>query len=347
MKAVQAMGVTAVGIAPQDLAGGIDYLVRAQQKTRFPWLSMNLARRTDRKPLFSPFIITKIGSIKVAVLGLTGRIPGPPGNADGNCMVLPWRDVLRGTLAKVRNRADMVILLSSYPYPVNERIARRFHGIHLILQSGHSTANLAPKQVDNTLICQVGDKGRYLGRMDIRWNASHLWQHDFAVQLRTAQDRLDRTNWLIKRNRWIKRRFPRDRPAADKQYQELRHTRNKLRTEILKLKKRNRQKAEDFCTHTNSFIGVKTSIPEDREVKTIVMQAERIVNQINRERLQRQRQQLRTTTGAGQGRQNNQNPALASLAGWQTCQPCHPGQTEFWRKTGHARAWQTLIVVNQ
>ncbi len=347
INAVQAMGLTAAGIAPQDLAGGIDYLVRAQKKTRFPWLSMNLVRRTDRHPLFSPFIITKIGSTTVAILGLTGRVPEPAGNADGNFMVLPWHDVLRDTLAKVRNRADMVILLSSYPYPVNERIARRFHGINLIIQSGHSTANLPPRQVNNTLICQVGDKGGYLGRMDIRWKASHRWQHDFAGQLRTMQDRLDRTNWLIKRNGWLKRHSLRDKSALDKQYQELLDTRNKLRTGILELNKRRRLGATGFCTYTNSFIGIKTTIPEDRAVKAIIVQAARTVNRINRERFQRQRRQFRTINRAGQGYGNNMDPGMASMAGWKTCRTCHPEQTKFWQKTGHARAWQTLAAVNQ
>lgn len=338
------MGLTAAGIAPQDLAGGIDYLVRAQRTTSFPWLSMNLVRRTDRQPLFLPFMITKIGSTKVAVLGLTGRIPGPPGNADGNFMVLPWHDVLRDMLAKVRNRADMVILLSSYPYPVNERIARRFHGIHLIIQSGHAAANLPPKQVNNTLICQVGDKGGYLGRLDIRWNASHRWRHDFAGQLRTVQDRLDRTNWLIKRNRWIKRRSQRDQAAVEEQYRKLLDIRDKLRTEIRQLRKRSRSGAEGLCAYTNSFIDIKTTIPQDRAVEAIIVQAARTVNRINRKRLQRQRQQLRTTNRVGR---KNPDPGMASLVGWQTCRACHPGQTEFWRKTGHARAWQTLAAVNQ
>ncbi len=347
IKAMQAMGLTAAGIAPQDLAGGIDYLVRAQRKTRFPWLSMNLVRQTDRHLLFSPFIITKIGAIKVAVLGLTGRIPGPSGNTDGNFMVLPWQDVLRDTLAKVRNRADMVILLSSYPYPVNERIARRFHGIHLIIQSGHATANLPPKQVDNTLICQVGAQGGYLGRLDIRWNASHRWRHDFAGRLRTVQDRLDRTNWLIKRNRWIKRRSPRDKAAVAEQYRKLLDTRNKLQTEIRHLQERSQKGAEGVCAYTNSFIGIKTTIPQDRAVEAIIVQAARTVNRINRKRLQRQRQQLRTTNRAEQGHENNPDQGMAALVGWRTCRACHPEQTEFWRKTGHARSWQTLAAVNQ
>ena len=347
IKAVQAMGLTAAGIAPQDLAGGIDYLVRAQRKTRFPWLSMNLVRQTDRRPLFAPFIITKTGSTRVAVLGLTGRVPGPAGNTDGNFMVLPWQDVLRDTLAKVRDRADMVILLSSYPCPVNERIARRFHGIHLIIQSGHATANLPPKQVDNTLICQVGAKGGYLGRMDIRWNASRRWRHDFSGQLRTVQDRLDRTNWLIKRNQWLKRHSPRDRSALDERYRELLDTRDQLRTEIRQLQKRGRTGGKGLCAYTNSFISIRTTIPEDRAVEAIIVQAARTVNRINRKRLQRQRQQFRTTNRAGQGHANNPDPGMAALAGWQTCRACHPEQTAFWLKTGHARAWQTLAAVNQ
>jgi hypothetical protein len=206
---------------------------------------------------------------------------------------------------------------------------------------------MPPKQVDNPLICQVGDKGGYLGRLDIRWNASHRWQHDFAGQLRTVQDRLDRTNWLIKRNRWSKRRFQRDQAAVNKEYQELLDTRDKLQTEIRQLQERSRREAEGFCTYTNSFLGIRTTIPEDRAVKAIIVQAARTVNRINRKRLQQQRQQLRTTSRTGQGHVNNPDPGMAAMAGWRTCRPCHPGQTEFWLKTGHARSWRTLAAVNQ
>ena len=341
------MGYTASGIAPQDLAGGIDYLIRTREKAGLTWLSMNLVRPTDEKPLFLPFIIKKIGAAKLAVLGLTDSSsrPNTKNQDPERYRILPWQEVLADTLTQVRGRAEMIIVLSSYPYSVNEQIARRFHNIHLILQSGHSATNIPPKKIGNTLICQAGGEGKYLGKMEIHWAPSHQWRENFTEQLNNTHNRLNRTNWQLLQ---IKQHFSRDQLTTNKQYQQLRDSANKLNKEITRLEGLQNQSGAGFCTYDNTFIGLRRSLPEDPEIKAIVTRTMLSANQINRNRLARlRRQHADRTSEANQERGQIQTSAMTSLAGWRVCRQCHPLQTKFWQKTAHAQAWQTLAKTQQ
>ena len=93
----------------------------------------------------------------------------------------------------------MIILLSSYPEPVNRQIAEQFGDIHLIIQSGTSTANRIPQLFGNSLITQIGSRGKYLGRMDIDWQPSRRWVQESSPQLKQTRDMLDRLNWRMGR----------------------------------------------------------------------------------------------------------------------------------------------------
>ncbi|HBI15648.1 MAG TPA: hypothetical protein DDY20_09075 [Desulfobulbaceae bacterium] len=270
-RAMQAMHFAAIGTAPQDLAAGLEFFGRLRLESSLPWLSANLLDKAGERPL-QPSVMTKIGETTVAIIGLTGEQAGnPSGQPIEDLRILPWQEVLPAALKQVKGHAEMIILLSSYPEPVNREIAGRFPDIHLIIQSGTFPANKSPQLVGNALITQVAARGKYLGRMDIDWQPAHRWSlgEDRPGQLQQAKDNLVRTTWRIER---IEKR-PQDKEglAQNREYQQLRQEQDRLKAEIARLEQPAREQQEKLSTFTSNFIPLKTSLPEDPEIQKIVV----------------------------------------------------------------------------
>ena len=326
---MKAMNCRAVGIAAQDLAGGIDLLKEIQDKQKLSWISMNLVDNKKRQPIFAPVVNTKVGSTKIAILGLTDERAGQA--KDPSYTILPWQEVLPEVLAGIGNKADMVILLSSYPEGVNKEIARTVQGIDLILISGHTASNQPPRKTENTLLTRVASQGKYVGMMRINWTEAGRWGENFSEQIRAEQNRLDRITWQL--GRMEKRTKGKDL-SKDGRYAQLLTAKEQSEQKIVEIKKAAEEPTdEEPCSFTNRFIALKSSMPEDREVQAIIDQTTLKVNQLNRKRVR--------TTG------KQQRSSLSMLAGWQQCRHCHPKQTAFWQTTDHAKAWQTLEEANQ
>ncbi|MHB8809897.1 MAG: UshA-like (seleno)protein [Desulfobulbaceae bacterium] len=332
-QAMQTMHYGAIGIAAQDLAGGLEFLLRQGREHGLPLLSANLVDRAGKKP-FKPSITTRVGETPVAVIGLTGEPAGKkPDQTKEEYRLLSWQEVLPEMIKQVQDHAEMIILLSSYPEPVNREIAGRFPDIHLIIQSGTFSANKVPHLVGNTLLTQVAAKGKYLGRMDIDWNASRRWGQvqNGTPQLQQAKDNLDRIKWRLGR---LEKRSPdKEGLAQNREYQQLRQEQERLTAEIVRLDQPAPENQEELATFTSNFIPLKTSLPEDPEVQKIVQQTKQEIN--------RSGQKKNGEAATGKTHQDR------GMTGWRACQACHPEQVAFWQKSGHAGAWQTLIKEKQ
>jgi predicted CXXCH cytochrome family protein len=327
-EAMQAMSCRAVGIAAQDLAGGIDLLKEIQDKQKLNWLSMNLVDSTTNQTIFAPSVDTRIGSINITILGLTDERAGP--GKDAGYTILPWQEVLPEVVANVDTRADMIILLSSYPDTINKEITRTVQGIDLILESAHGASNQPPRKVEDTLLARVGAQGKYVGMMRINWTDAGQWGQNFSEQIRAEQNRLDRITWQIGR---MEKRDQEKDLKIDGRYQRLLVTKEKSVQKIKQLKETRAHATGEPCSFTNRFIGLKSSMPEDREIQAIIDQTTREVNRLNRKR-------IRNTN-------TQQHFSIDTLAGWQKCQECHPKQTAFWQTTDHSRSLKTLEQAEQ
>jgi hypothetical protein len=301
------------------------------------WLSINLVDSDKKQPIFAPYITTEIGGLKVAILGITDEqaeydTATDTATEEGEYSILPWQDTLPQVVAEADKKADMIILLSNYPYQVNKEIAESVEGVHLILASGHAASSADPYKVKNTLIAQTKTRGKYLGMMQIDWTEAKQWREESFSRIRTEQDRLDRINWQLGR---MEKREDKDKLSKNKRYLKMQKDSKALIKKIAKLKE-SREKAPEtkkMCGFTNRFIALDSSLPEASEVKKIIDQTVKEVNLLNKKRI---------------GTMDNQQTAtLQDLAGWLECQKCHQKQVTFWQKTGHARAWPTLEKKNQ
>ena len=339
-QAMAEMQTRAIGVSPYDLAAGTDFLVQLAKKNNLSLLSANLYADKGKKSIFRPYLLTKAGNMTIALIGLTGSLPG--NRQHRQLHILPWQQVLPRVLKEINDKADLVILLSSASPRTNEEIARKFSQIHIILQSGQGNGNQPPVNINNTLLCQAASRGKSLGILKIDWNPSKIWSDNDPGQLKNAQNRLDRIRWQIGR---MQKRHQPEELRNNLQYQRLIRGETELEQKINKLKQQKNDAPGGLCRFQNTFIAMETSIPEDKAVKAIVDGTRREVNKINRKRqqeLRQRREKQRQTTNSSQ-----QTGPFANMAGSRICKKCHPIQVAFYLQTDHARAWQTLVDKDQ
>ena len=332
--AMQAMNCRAVGIGAHDLADGIDFLKELQEGHKDFWISMNLVDPEKKTPVFTPYIITQVGGLKLAVLGLTDD----QGEHDSEgkkkgYTILPWQAVLPKTLGKVAEKVDMTILLSSYSYQINKEIAEAVNDLDIILESGHAGPTVEPYRIKDTLIAQTGTRGKYLGMMQIEWNETGQWTEKSFARIRTEENHLERVKQQMAR---MEKQTKKAALAKDKVYKKLSAEKKQLVRNIKALKKRRDSvsEKEGMCTYSNRFIPLYTSLPEDPQIKKIVHQAIQTANNINKKRI------------AKIGK-NDPTISLQNIAGSEKCRDCHAAQMTVWQDSQHASAWETLKKKNQ
>ena len=341
VSAYNKMSFAAVGVARQDLAAGLSFLLSIQQKSDFPWLSANLVSRTQGKPYFKPHTLLNMAGIKIAVIGLTnGQGPKTLLAEKDNAVILPWEEVLPKEIALLNGRADMLILLSSLPPADNKKIAEKHPEIHLILQGGNASGNLAPELINNCLITQVEQQGKAIGILEVRWNKQSKRWEDLSREnlLLAKKNELDRLGWQI--NRYRKKGEPelvfKDQPDALATYGAMLAQHEKLSQEISRLTveqdARNTRRA-DFSSFSHRFEAMRKELPDNPEVSAVVEATTKEVNRLGK---------LAAKARAASPMDQSQMFYPENYAGSTACQSCHTPQFKKWRDTRHASAYATL-----
>ncbi|MDQ7786596.1 MAG: 5'-nucleotidase C-terminal domain-containing protein [Thermodesulfovibrionales bacterium] len=144
---------------------GQDVLKKRISAAHFPVLGANV-KGVDR---VKPYIITQLGGITVAVIGVvTDETPVSthPKNVEG-LLFIPPADVLPDYIAELRENADLIVVLSHIGYSADRILAEKVSGIDIIV-GGHSHTKLTqPVIVQGTLILQAWEHAKALGILDV------------------------------------------------------------------------------------------------------------------------------------------------------------------------------------
>ena len=339
------MSFAAVGVARQDLAAGLPFLLAVQKKSNFPWLSANLLSRTEQKPWFKPHTLITAGVMRIAVIGLTGQGSESLLADKDNAVIAPWENVLPKEIAQLRGRADMTILLSSFPAPINRKIAEAHPEIHLILQGGNTQGNIPPERVNNTLITQVEAQGKSVGILEAHWNAqSKRWEEPGPENLLTdKKNEMDRLRWQL--NRYHRHGEPeqafKEQPQVLEAYNDMLARQRLLEEEIVRLTAaQNAREAsrQRFSSYNSHFEAMRKDLPDNPAVRAIVDATTSEVNRIGKAAV---KARISGIAGLPQERPPE------NYAGSTACTSCHAPQFAKWRGTQHATAYDTLEAKGQ
>src|SRR5437899_6318372 len=128
--AMNAIGYDAVAIGGIEFNFGISALRARSMQANFLLLSANATSPIDE---IQPAAIYNAQGVRIAVVGLTSQeITGHPQNVKYVDVADPVR-TLEDLLPRIRQRADAIILLANVTKAEEERIARAFPEIRLII----------------------------------------------------------------------------------------------------------------------------------------------------------------------------------------------------------------------
>ncbi|MCL5103210.1 MAG: metallophosphoesterase [Armatimonadetes bacterium] len=157
---------------------GLKITLKRIQQARFPLLSANVFDASTGKTLVQPYHMFDCGGVRVGVFGVTTRrVAGYPETA-GLRIDDPISTAKR-VISELESRCDFIIGLTHIGYPYDLELARAIPGIDVIIggdthtwifQPQLYTSRAADKPgwwVGGTIICQAGEWGKCVGRLDV------------------------------------------------------------------------------------------------------------------------------------------------------------------------------------
>ncbi len=146
--------------------------------TKYALVCANVADRATSKPLVQPFVIRQVGPVRVALFGLLTKEAATYPAAKDAFDVTAEIASARETVAALRGKADIIVLLSHAGEEMDQRLAADVPEIDVIV-GGHShtripsgemvwhSQELKASSVNGTVIVQAHQWGGELGRLDL------------------------------------------------------------------------------------------------------------------------------------------------------------------------------------
>ena len=179
IEALNLMGLDASAVGNHELDFGLDVLRARAVEARFPFLAANI-KGSD---IWSASVVRQVGPVRVALFGLTTTetpVATHPRNVAGLTFLQP-DEVAKEMVAKLRSEADIVVLLSHLGFDEEEKLAAAVPGIDVIV-GGHSHTRIeTPVRVGDTLVLQAYEKGKCLGRLDLKLDGTRVVGHDYRL----------------------------------------------------------------------------------------------------------------------------------------------------------------------
>jgi len=162
---MNAMGFDAMVVGNHEFDFGQEVLKKRISEARFPILGANV----EGVGALKPYVVKELNGIRVALIGVvTEDVPlsTHPRNVAGLKFFSPIETVAR-YMKELKNRADIVVVLSHIGFPADRVLAQKVKGIDVIV-GGHSHTKLAkPARVGDTIIVQAWEHGKALGILDL------------------------------------------------------------------------------------------------------------------------------------------------------------------------------------
>ena len=148
-------------------------------------LAGNVRDTDSAEPVFRGWRMFERGGLKVAVIGQAfpyTRIANP------RWMIPNWSFGIREDAIcasrwpwRARAGAEVVVLLSHNGFDVDRKLARRVHGIDVILTAHTHDVLPQPVKVGGTLLVASGSHGKFLSRLDLEVTDGRVTDFSYAL----------------------------------------------------------------------------------------------------------------------------------------------------------------------
>ena len=172
--AMEKVGYDALALGDQELILGIDYIKNEIAKGKLPFYSANLTVCEGEKcsSLAPSHLIKTVGGFKVGIISIISPkvFIFFPKDKIKDMKVLSSTDTLEGFVDAFRKEVDLIIVLSHSGYEEDSNLAKQIQGIDVIIGGHSQTLVKEPGVAGETRIVQAGEKGQYVGKLDIKFD---------------------------------------------------------------------------------------------------------------------------------------------------------------------------------
>jgi hypothetical protein len=318
--------MAAVGLGPFDLSMGAAAVKPPRHAVNLP--------ATAGVPTQSPAIV-RAGEVEVGVFGVVSP------NALAASKLRPGDPVAaaRGSVADLRKRgADVVVALAHMTRKDARELARKVAGIDFVVVGQNAPATPdrvadAPERAGSAWLVQPADRGQVVSRIDLAVRGEGGFSDAIGqtrAQVQSAELDKQAAELRAELAGW------RADPSADRAFV------GQKEKELAELEARRKQLVEkplqipeQGSWFTLSQIRVRRRLACDRGVVAQKTELDRVTGRAN------------LAAAAKRGPQPAPAAGKAAFVGTEECEMCHKEAVEFWKKTIHARAWDTLVELGK
>jgi hypothetical protein len=171
MDAKVLLGTDAVGMGEKELRYGYSFLRANIERSGLPVVCSNLFMKKTGKPGVTPYIIKKIGTVKVGFFGLMSD-KFAYGPSQDSLRVDEPTATARRVVAEMRKKgATVTVLLSQLGKVDSEDLVATVPGIDVLIVGHSSSLLMKGRMIKNTVACYGGEKGQHIGRTIVTLDA--------------------------------------------------------------------------------------------------------------------------------------------------------------------------------
>lgn len=177
-KAMDHMEYDAINLGREEITLGTEEIQRLRELQRLPLVSSNVLRRDYGRNLVLPHIIKRVGAseflgfqyggIKVALVGAAMSSDSDPmrRTIPPELKLETPAEALLVKLQKLRDRCDVVVLLSDLDLESAKQLARQVEGIDLFFIGAGARSKFV-EQIEGTIFVYPAAKGEELGDIEL------------------------------------------------------------------------------------------------------------------------------------------------------------------------------------
>lgn len=266
-QAYRRMGAGAVNVGCLDLIQGVDFL-RQEYSQGLPLVSANLLDPSTKTAIFPPYVIREVAKLRVAFFGLLSPEPVPEispalrGMNEGKILISDPVKAAGEIVQKLKERADLLILLSDMGLLRDQVVARAVPGIHFILGGHEDRFTGRAHRSEKTFILQSSAKGMNVGHLRLTLKSIGLPFMDEGEAL-NLQEKISFIDSRLQEMQATRESQSVKDTDLDRWIQNLNRQRSTLQEELKKV----RQTIHQGNRFLFTTVPMEMILPEDEEVK--------------------------------------------------------------------------------
>ena len=173
MDGMKLLGTDAVGAGEKELRYGYSFLKASIERSGVPVVCSNLFLKANGKPALTPYLIKKVGSVKVGIFGLmSDKVAYGP--SQDSLRVEEPAAATRRVLAEMKKKgATVTVLLSQLGKVDSEDLVAAVPGVDVLIVGHASSLLMKGRMIKNTVACYGGEKGQHIGRTIVSLDPKH------------------------------------------------------------------------------------------------------------------------------------------------------------------------------